>query len=331
VQRALDVEFPIPLRLPIEVDLATLLGEDTRCLTQPLELGIAYLAGAGAIGNGFLLGLTAFDTRGELHICDPDEASDGNLNRCYWFTVTDVGKYKAQRLAELSQPYLPALRLIHHNVVLKNVPAARDGGAWLEQLIVGVDSRRARRALQNELPRHVFDASTSGIVEIVLHFNTQPEEGACLSCIYHEAPDESAHEAHVAQALGVSRADVAANFITPTAARAIASRYDLEAQELEGLAYDSVFKQLCGKGELKVEAQRVLAPFGFVSVLAGVMLAIEVARRSGSQNVAPPFNYWRTSPWRSPVVRLRDQRPKRVGCEFCGNEDIQAAARQLWK
>lgn len=331
VQRALDVQFPMPLRLPIEVDLAMLLGPDIASLTSTIDLGIAHLAGAGAIGNGYMLGLTAFDVRGELHICDPDKASDGNLNRCYWFGPGDVGAYKAERLVELAQPHLPALRLVPHKCVLKDVPAAREGGAWLEKLIVGVDSRRARRALQNELPHHVFDASTSGIAEVVLHFNTQPSTGACLSCIYYEAPDESAHEGHVAQALGVSRDEVKSNFITANAAQRIAARYDLNAADLENLAYDSVFKQLCGKGELKVEAQRVLAPFGFVSVLAGILLAIEVARRSRASDVASPFNYWRVSPWGSPVVRLREQRAQREGCESCGNEEIQAAARQLWK
>ena len=58
VQRALPVEFPIPLRLPIEVDLDVLLGEHASVLAGPIELGTAYLAGAGAIGNGFLLGLS---------------------------------------------------------------------------------------------------------------------------------------------------------------------------------------------------------------------------------------------------------------------------------
>lgn len=331
VQRALDVQFPMPVRLPIELDLAALLGDDVDYLTTPIELGTAYLAGAGAIGNGLMLGFTALNVRGELHVCDPDTASDGNLNRCYWFTPADIGRNKAARLAELAQPHLPGLRLVPHPCVLKDVHAARDGGAWLEKLIVGVDSRRARRALQNELPRHVFDASTSGILEVVLHFNTQPSPSACLSCIYHEAPDEAAHEGHVADALGVSRDDVKSNFITAAAAHAIAARYGMDAKDIEGLAYDSVFKQLCGKGELKVETQRVLAPFGFVSVLAGVMLAIEVARRAHAENVAAPFNYWRLSPWGSPVLRLRDQRPKHERCEFCANVEIQAALRQFWK
>jgi hypothetical protein len=113
---------------------------------------------------------------------------------------------------------------------------------------------------------------------------------------------------------------VKSNFISPDAARTIAARYGLDAKEILGCAYDSLFKQLCGQGELKVDARRVLAPFGFVSVLAGVLLAIEVVRRTYTGQTAAPFNYWRVSPWRSPVGRMRDLRAKRSGCEFCDNQ-----------
>ncbi|KAJ8135073.1 hypothetical protein OY671_011714, partial [Metschnikowia pulcherrima] len=52
------------------------------------------------------------------------------------------------------------------------------------------------------------------------------------------------------------------------------------AVALNGLAYDSSFKESCGKGQSKTgTATRVLAPFGFISVLAGAMLAIEMVQR----------------------------------------------------
>ena len=199
-------------------------------------------------------------------------------------------------------------------------------------LVVAVDSRRARRNLQNEMPRRVFDASTTGITDIVLHFNESPLEHACMSCIYHEAPDEAAHEGHVAGALGVDLAAVRTNFVSPDAARAIARKYpDLDPARLEGLAYDSLFKELCGKGELKSSrAERVLAPFAFVSVLAGVMLAIEIAIRTRPGARTSTYNYWRISPWGAPIDRMRELRSKRADCEFCGSEILQSVVKRLW-
>lgn len=328
VYHAFDVELSVPLRLPISVDLAQLYGAGISRLDERIDLGVCFMAGAGAIGNAVVAGLSVLDVHGKLHICDPDDTSDGNLNRCWWFGPDDLEKPKAERLVLRAQPSMPHLELIPHVATLRDA-IKEAGDVQIETLIVGVDSRRARRALQNEMPRHVFDASTSGITEFVLHFNEIPSELACMSCIYYEAPDEAAHEAHVADALGVSVADVRTNFVSPTAAIAIAQAYpQLDPVQLEGLAYDSLFKQLCGKGELKAgTAERVLAPFGFVSVLAGVMLAIEIAIRTGMQ---PAYNYWRLSPWGVPVDRMRQQRTKRAACEFCSNNTLQSVVKNLW-
>ena len=333
VRLAVGDAIPFPANYPIRVDLDELLGADVDILDGETDIGTVYLAGAGAIGNGFLLGLAAFDVCGELHICDPDHVSDGNLNRCVWFTTDDLGEYKAQRLVLRAQSALAPLKLVPHEVRLDEVPEAKAGGAWLRRLVVGVDSRRARRNLQNEMAHEVFDASTTGIAEVVLHFHSLPtEDEACMSCIYHEAPDELAHEAHVAELLGVDVAEVRTNFVGPDAAHRIAERYPhLDAAAIVGLAYDSLFKQLCGQAALKTTADRqVLAPFGFVSALGGVVLAIELIRRIRKGEISRPFNYWRISPWTSPVLRLRVVRPSRPDCEFCSNDVLQTVVRQLW-
>jgi len=330
VHVAIDAELPVPLRLPIKVDLAELYGTAVARLDGRVDLGVCFMAGAGAIGNAVLAGFSVLDVHGELHVCDPDDASDGNLNRCWWFDADDLGLPKVERLELKAQAAVPNLRLIPHVDTLHDA-IEKGSGEPPAALIVGVDSPRARRSLQNEMPGRVFDASTSGIVEFVLHFNEMPSSYACMSCIYYEAPDEGAHEVHVAEALGVALTDVRSNYVSPEAARAIVRKYPhLDPGELENKAYDSLFKQLCGKGQLKTgTAERVLAPFGFVSVLAGVMLAIEIAVRTGS-DPQPPYNYWRISPWGNPITRMREQRAKRAGCEFCGNETLQSVVKKLW-
>jgi molybdopterin/thiamine biosynthesis adenylyltransferase len=331
VHHALRVELAVPLRMPIMVDLAQLYGAAITRLDARIELGVCFMAGAGAIGNAVIAGLSMLDVQGNLHICDPDDASDGNLNRCWWFGPEDLNEPKAERLVLRAQPSMPQLTMIPHVGTLHDA-IEKLSESKVETLIVGVDSRRARRSLQNEMPHRVFDASTSGITEFVLHFNESPSESACMSCIYYEAPDESAHEAHVAEKLGVTIADVRTNFVSPVAAVAIARLYpQLDPAKLQGLAYDSLFKELCGKGELTTgTAERVLAPFGFVSVLAGAMLAIEIAIRTGSDNAQPSYNYWRLSPWGAPVDRMRQMRQKRAACEFCGNKTLQSVVEELW-
>jgi ThiF family protein/E1 ligase-like protein len=314
-----------PARYPLVIDLADLLDHDLAILSGRLEFGEAYLAGAGAIGNAFLLGLSTLDVSGTIHIADHDSVSPGNLNRCFFFSDADIGLAKATVLA--TRAALPLVRLVPHVARLQAVPGANH----IEQLIVGVDSPRARRHLQDQLPRNVFDASTTGIAEVVLHFNdVTRREYACLSCVYHAQPLEDAHERHVAEALGVTLEDVRSQYVDARAAEKIRERYT-QLTEIDGLAYDTLFKQLCGQRLLtSSEGAQVLAPFGFVSVLAGALLAIEFARRTLRQDAVHPFNYWRVSPWTAPVMALRQTNPPHPRCTFCSEPVLVGVATKLW-
>jgi len=315
----------------IIIDEHELLGDDRFTLNNAVDIENTYLAGGGAIGNAFLYALRFFNVSGRLNIVDPKKVRDGNLNRCMFFNKADIGFQKAERLVQAAQPFFEKLELVGHNTVLNEVPE-RSHGSWLKRLIVAVDSRRARRTLQNEHPGEVFDASTTDYREVVFHHHRQPAVGACLSCIYHEEPLEHAHEKHVADVLGVSVSDVQSGFITDITAELICAKYpQLTPRELAGKAYDTLFKQLCGEGQLKTsEDLQVLAPFSFVSVLAGTYQAIELVRRIQKNVQGHEFNYWRLSPWASPQVRLRSMRPRLSGCEFCGDEVQKKVTELLW-
>lgn len=323
--------LPYPSPEVLEINLPDLLGDDLRLLYEPIQLGEAYLAGAGAIGNGFIYGLSCFNVFGKLHIVDDDTVSEGNLQRCVFFAPNIVGLQKAEQLCQMARTVLPGMELVSHEMRLQNVEARNGGGPWLKRLIVGVDSPRARRSLQSEIPGEVYDASTTGISEVVFFFNRQPTDLACMSCLYHESPEELAHENHVARTLGVSIEEVKKNRISEAAALSICHRYQhLKSAEVVGLAYDTLFKQLCSTGQLITpEGRQVLAPFAFVSVLAGTFLAIELARRLRS-NANGLFNEWRISPWASPVLRRRRILEKNADCEFCGNALLAKVARNMW-
>jgi hypothetical protein len=323
------------LQLPspeiLRVDLTEILGDDLPFLYGSVSFDEAYLAGAGAIGNGLVYALSCFEVSGKLHVADDDSVSGGNLQRCLFFEPEDIGMPKADQLCAASQVLVPNVMMIPHPVRLQDVPG-RYSGPWLKRLIVGVDSPRARRNLQTEVPQEVFDASTTGISEIVLHFHRQPTNGACMSCIYSQSPQEHAHERHVATTLGVSLEDVMETRVSAAAAQRICQRYSqLTASGIIGIAYDTLFKQLCSAAQLKnAEDQQVLTPFAFVSVLAGAYLAIEFVRRvrRGHEQL---FNEWRVSPWANPIIRRHRLLPKRAGCEFCGDPLLASLAQQMWE
>ena len=160
----------------------------------------------------------------------------------------------------------------------------------------------------------------SAVVTDTLDFHRRPTEHACLSCVYHESPEEHAHEKHVADAIGVSLDEVRRERISEAAAALICKRYpQLNPASIAGTAFDTLFKQLCSSAQLKTsEGRQVLAPFAFVSVLGGVYLAIAFIRKLHRSRV-DLFNEWRISPWSNPVIRWRSKLERNPDCEFCGD------------
>lgn len=330
---ALGDRLPFTVPTPLILDFARL-GIDLASLGQDIDIGRAYLAGAGAIGNGLLWALQDLRLRGELHVVDFDKVEDGNLQRQIWFDETDVGRLKCEQLVAKAQPHFSNLTLVPRNGRLQDLDEC-DGGAWLRKLIVAVDSRRARRLLQNEAPGEVFDASTTDIREIVLHYHRQPTDGACLACIYGEDEAERDFESHIAAKLGVSVEKVRQLVIDPDAAKTIACRYSsiiADPSQIMGTPYDSLFKSLCGEGALAADDNHppVIAPFAFVSALAGVMLAFEIIRRHTRGDHDQAFNHWRISPWQPPQDRLRRRAPAAPNCSFCAGTTIRSAVNSLW-
>ena len=326
LNRALPFAPPDPFTLHFRQ-----VGIDWSAVSEPINLEHTYVAGAGAIGNGFLWAARHLNFRGRLSIADDDTVSSGNLNRQIWFQNEDIGKSKANRIVKRAQEHFPQLELVPNRCRLQDLPG-KSSGPWLRRLIVSVDSRRARRELQNELPGEVFDSSTTDIREVVVHHNRQPTELACLSCIYEADEEEMTREKHIAQHLGVSVEDVRTERISKSAAeRIVLMHSELDPESLVGIAYDTLFKSLCAEGQLQTpEGKRIVAPFAFVSVLAGTLLALEVVRRLGAGKHSRDFNYWRLSPWHPIDKRRQIIRQRQPECAFCADPILTKLNLGLW-
>lgn len=306
-------------------------GVPTEAWARETDVGRLDFAGGGAVGNAILYALQHLPVHGNGSIIDPKRVTQGILNRCLCFNEWHVRAFKAEALAQFARKVLPNLSLAP---LPMTVHQAREAvGGEFECMVVGVDSRRARRNLQMEVPREVFDASTTGAEEVVFHHNLQFTGHACMGCIYPESESERNLARHLADALNVSVEDVAQNFIDERAALKICNRYsELRPEDLVGTAYDTLFRTLCATEKLKTaEQKQVLAPFAFVSQLAGCVLAIELFLRRQAPSRAERFNYWRVSPWRGTFVDLQQMRGQLKDCEVCTQRDYQDLARRIWK
>lgn len=331
MSRVVGPSLPYPVPEAYDVDLGKLLGTDLSLMNREVDFDEAVLAGAGAIGNGFVLGLSCLPVRGKLTIADDDKASAGNLQRCVLFQDGSIKWPKAEELCRAGEARLGAeVQFRPFNDIVQKLPERRPG-PWLKRLIVAVDSPRARRQLQGEYPGEVFDASTTGASEIVLHFHRQPTDGACMACVYPHSPEEHAREIHIADTLGVTLGEVREMRVSPASAAKIHARYPhLTAAGIEGQAYDTLFKALCSSDRLmRPEGRQVLTPFAFVSVLAGAMLALEFFRRiAGGHNGL--YNEWRISPWTNPVMRRQRFLNRHPTCPCCSNPILRELAAGMW-
>ncbi|RWX24515.1 ThiF family adenylyltransferase [Rhizobium leguminosarum] len=302
------------------------MGADRALLEKPIVLAETALAGAGAVGNGLLRSLRHLDVKGELIVVDPKNIGGGNANRCLFFAPGEKGP-KAKVLANNAQSSFAHLEFkpfvgAFHDLV------QREGR--VRQVLVATDSRPVRRSIQNDLPLVVVDASTTGVNEIIVHSHEQPTEGACLACIYKHVLDEDAKAKDIASGLGIDVSEVDANGLIDdrVAGLIIAAHPGLQKADLVGKAFDTLFKELCGQMALLTPAgEQTLAPFAFVSNLAGAYLALEFVRRAAG---VATTNYMFLDPWRPPYTKLRSFRGREPDCPFCRASHTKLAYRMVW-
>lgn len=328
IHRAVGSGIPNPPPDDLEIRYDEIVP-DRDVLNEAIELGEAHLAGAGAIGNGFLWAARHVDLRGWLAVCDDDVVSSGNLQRQIWFDEGDIGRPKSSTVCAKAQALIPNCRLHPEDSRLQNL--SNRSGPWLKRLIVAVDSRRARRELQNEMPAEVFDASTTDIREVVVHYNNAFSDLACLGCLYKADHKELSQDEVIAGHLGVSIDEVRSSRISTVAAAAISQKHPhLVPETIVGQAYDSLYKALCATGKLHASVgKQVVAPFAFVSVLAGTLLLLDVMHRLARPGLQET-NEWHVSPWREPFGRGRLTRIRFDGCECCGKAVLRGLRSKLW-
>lgn len=314
------------VRLPMRLDYAQL-GVPDGALGRPIMLHDAVMAGAGAVAHGFLRAARHLDVRGTLSIADPKTVQGGILNRCLYLRQADVGADKATVLAARAQADFPELRL--HPQVDELAASVRLLRRPPETVFVTVDSRNVRRSIQLEAPHRIVDASTTDVRGVIVHSNVLPTDQACLACIYRHVPEEHARERSIAEGLGIDLADVQLGLIGPDVARRIVATHPaIDADAITGMAFDSLFRQLCSEKALATpEGRQVLAPFAFVSAWAGVLMAIEMLRVFAGTAFT---NYWSVDPWNLPIARGRVLRPRYPDCQFCSKAEYEPIIRALW-
>ena len=137
-------------------------GQENLPFPESVDLGRLTLVGLGAGGGATAFTLASLSNlRGHVNLVEPDEIVESNLNRYVFSDASDAcgGRKKTDVVADLfrSQSGLLLRKFPHaFGDVVSEIP--RDD---FRQVSAAVHSREARREIQYETPRVLWDAAAS--------------------------------------------------------------------------------------------------------------------------------------------------------------------------
>lgn len=280
------------------------------------ELKPTILAGVGAVANAFLHALyAAGPIRGQLIMLDNDEEG---------ITHTNLNRYVLFGLSQITQLKASAARALLSDSGIETIPIDESWQDWMsrrrelndEVVISAVDRNSARHAIQDALPRLIMAASTNEMRAQVNLYDVIAET-ACLKC-RNPIESQPSDERIIADLRALRSSELARR----------AKELGVDLDTLREFLNDPLRK--CGQisgSTLKKFAAETDEPewsVGFVSVLAGILLAAEYLKLnsttihpslSSTQN-AFRFQFWRPQ---SASANRRFGIPADPQC-FCQNE-----------
>jgi molybdopterin/thiamine biosynthesis adenylyltransferase len=234
----------------------------------------AGLAGCGAVGTSWLHAVWATPgLRGEILIADPDPEgiTQTNLNRYPLFGQADVGLAKAEAAQRSTRDM--DVQIDPHT---KRIEVVSSRPPFI---ISAVDTNAARQAIQSQYPARLLQASTHGVRAEVLRCDPT-SGGACIRCFADPESDLSDLEARK-QFLAMSRGDQEALAHQMGLSIEYATQWAVEGEC--GHAVDELLRHLRA-----TESGPPAFAVGFVSVMAGTMLAAQTTRELAG--LSEPFD-----------------------------------------
>lgn len=274
--RAVDVAELSPVgysawRLATDDGSAPDAGPTELLALRPMK---ASLAGVGAVGTSWLHGLWPIEgLEGDLLLADPDPegVTETNLNRCPLFGHAAVGTEKAAAAASICEGIGVKLD--------PRLARLQDLGPAPPSVISAVDTNAAREAIQALYPRRLMSGATLDARAEVLRCDPS-SQGACLRC--YNTPEQETPDAEVrAGFLSLPQADQASLAGSLNLSMEEASRWAVEGEC--GYAGERMMARLRESG-----GGPAAFAVGFVSVMAGTMLAAQTVRELAG--IAEPFD-----------------------------------------
>jgi hypothetical protein len=297
-----------------------------------VDLGEAFLAGVGAIGNAAVWTLARVGTlRGTLHLVDHEAIELTNVQRYVLSTPALVGKPKVEIAAE----ELKSSSLVSRKAAMKWGHFAKARKDYLlPRVAVALDTAEDRRAIQASLPRWIVNSWTQPL-DIGVSRHSFASEHACLCCLYLPIVGRKNRDEVVAEALGIPHLTLQVRDLlyrgrvtTEDLLRAIAAGLNIrveDIQQFEGKPLIELYTQgVCGGVLLRLQSasgrSSAEVPMPFQSALAGVLLASELVAHAAGLKTSPPPVTTRLNLLR-PITNPQDMAEKKDPRGICICQD----------
>jgi len=318
-----------------------------------IKFNDVVITGLGAVGNGLLWSLSKIDDlEGSLHLVDHDNFSSSNLQRYVMAIEKDIGNLKVSKAKRL---------LKKKKLSVKIFPAKwseylSQRGDWdIDCVVVSIDNAQDRIGIQSSLPKLILNAFTEGNdIGITRHRNFISESCLTCSCI-PEGPkkhriNEIADNCNIPKYFDLVKdyynLDKAVDEIIPGKNESIlsiiakANSFDIAAlEQFKGKKIDEFYSDaVCGGNIFTLSNQEdkqnnIDVPMAFQSVIAGLLLGIELVKYSGGQK---SYNFQRTDFYS--LFRLNEKTnpvhisiPKNAtGSCICGDAIYKERYREKW-
>jgi hypothetical protein len=273
----------------------------------PVDIGEAFLVGAGAIGNAVVWALARTPSlRGMLHVIDGESVDLSNLQRYVLASQHSLGCAKvdvAHGAAVRDRAASSQLGVTRHALTWAAFLRSR-GNYNLDRVLLALDSAEDRIAVQASLPRWIANAWTQPD-NLGVSRHEFLENGPCVACLYHPTGTRKNKDQLYAESLGCATNDelmevrvllhngkpVGRNFIERVALRLGIDHVEL--LRFEHASLDEFYVgALCGGIVFRLGGGLAMGrpaevPMAFQSALAGILLAAELVIDAGGLREAP--------------------------------------------
>lgn len=304
-----------------------------------LSVGEVLFVGVGAVGNAAIWAMSRdLATSGHLTLIDHETLSLSNLQRYVLGTMSDIEQPKVNLAAKILggsrlETRVSQLTLEEHGTAAKNCPT----------ICISLDNIEGRRAAQALLPRLIVNGWT-GEGSLGASWHEFDNGQACLACLYHPHGEGLSIVQQAARAFGLSEERAIQLWLTRAPLdgeerRRAAKKLGVHASVLApwrkrpiGDLYTDI---VCGAVPIDLPGVKnvEVVPLAHQSVLAGVMMAAELLKRTNKSlstlSQREPLVAWEDV-LRKPPQQWRRPRGRERGC-ICGDAVYQEVYRAKWR